>query len=78
MNNSLKCSLLKVIKENSNENGWCTLNGEKLSELVYYNASNVNKAIRELQKEKIVVVQYFKERGHYRLTRKIKVVGNLE
>lgn len=78
MNAPLKYSLLKAIKENSNNDGWCTLTGEKLSELVFYNASNVNKTIRELQKEKIIVVQYFKERGHYRLTRKIKVVGNLE
>lgn len=78
MNAPLKYSLLKAIKENSNNDGWCTLTGEKLSELVFYNASNVNKTIRELQKEKIIVVQYFKERGRYRLTRKIKVVGNLE
>lgn len=78
MNAPLKYSLLKAIKENSNNDGWCTLTGEKLSELVFYNASNVNKTIRELQKEKIIVVKYFKERGHYRLTRKIKVVGNLE
>lgn len=78
MNESFEKSLLKAIKENSNNDGWCTLTGEKLSELVFYNTSNVNKTIRKLQKEKIVVVKYFKEHGHYRLTRKIKVVGNLE
>lgn len=56
----LKREVLKTIKNNQNENGWCYLTSEKIGCKTRWCAFSVNTAIRELEQENLILNQIFK------------------
>lgn len=71
----LKREVLKAIKNNKNEDGWCYLTGEEIGRKIGWCASSVNTAIRELEGENLILNQIFKRSKAYKVSRKLKVKG---
>lgn len=74
---SLFKNLLKVIEENSDENGFCYLKSEEIGKKIFYSAPYINVLLKELREWNVISVEYFKQPKRYNLTRKIKIIGEI-